>query len=49
MLEDYEGAFHSVDYMVRNFKRSPSTLLERGVVKEMMEDYKGAKMDLDEA
>jgi len=48
-LEDYEGALHDADNVVTNFEKSPSTLQERGVVKEMMGDYEGAIGDLTEA
>jgi tetratricopeptide (TPR) repeat protein len=48
-LEDYEGALHDADNVVTNFEKSSFTLQERGVVKEMMGDYEGAKEDLTKA
>jgi len=48
-LEDYKGALHDADNVVTIFEKSPSTLQERGIVKEMMGDYEGAIEDLTEA
>ncbi|CAM6045891.1 unnamed protein product [Sphagnum compactum] len=48
-LEDYKGALHDAGNVVTNFEKSPFTLQERGVVKEMMGDYEGAIEDLTEA
>jgi tetratricopeptide (TPR) repeat protein len=48
-LEDYAGALHDANNVVTNFEKSTFTLQERGVVKEMMEDYEGAIEDLTEA
>jgi tetratricopeptide (TPR) repeat protein len=48
-LEDYKGALHDAENVVTNFGKSPLTLQERGVVKEMMGDYEGAIKDLTEA
>jgi tetratricopeptide (TPR) repeat protein len=48
-LEDYEGALHDADNVVTNIRKSPFTLQERGVVKEMMGDYEGAIEDLTES
>jgi tetratricopeptide (TPR) repeat protein len=48
-LEDYAGALHDADNVVTNFEKSTFTLQERGVVKEMMQDYQGAIEDLTEA
>jgi tetratricopeptide (TPR) repeat protein len=48
-LEDYNGALHDANNVVKNFEKSSFTLQERGVVKEMMGDYEGAIEDLTEA
>jgi tetratricopeptide (TPR) repeat protein len=48
-LENYKGALHDADKLVKNFEKSAFALQERGVVKEMMEDYEGASKDLTEA
>jgi len=48
-LEDYKGALHDADNVVTKFEKSPVTLQERGVVKEMMGDYEGAIEDLTKA
>jgi len=48
-LEDYNGALHDADNVVTNFQKSTVTLQERGVVKQMIGDYKGAIEDLTEA
>ncbi len=48
-LEDYNGALHDANDVVKKFQKSSFTLQERGVVKEMMGDYEGAIEDLTEA
>jgi tetratricopeptide (TPR) repeat protein len=48
-LKNYEGALHDGNNVVKKFGKSLDTLQERGVVKEMMEDYEGAIKDFTKA